>query len=618
METTENLAVVMTEIDNRVVIDGCNTVSALFWKRVTELGDKVVIREKDFGIWNEFSWGDFGEQARLAGLGLKALGLQRGDICSVASEINKEWMFADLGIIGVGGVTNGVYPTDAASQVEYLINDSGSKFYFVEDEEQLDKVLEVRERTPTLEKTIIFDMEGLRNLDDGHCMSFEALLDLGRAYGEQHPDVWAKEIAAADPEDLMVLVYTSGTTGMPKGSMVSQRNMMFMMETLQTAYGILDTDEQLGFLPLAHIAGRVFYTFSPMESCSVVNIVESLETTVQDQQEVAPTVNFAVPRVWEKQYSTISIKLKEATALGRIAYDKAMAIGLRVANYQKECKPVPLIWQALFFLADRLVFKNIKQLLGINESRWLSTGAAPIAPELIDWYWAMNTPMYEVYGQTECTALATANRADAFRIGSVGKAIPGVDVKISDQGEILIRSPGVIRGYWNNPEKTAETIRDGWLYTGDVGRIDDDGFVYILDRLKDIIITAGGKNITPSEIENQLKFSPYMSDAVVVGDARPYLTCLVMIDHENVTKFAQDNDVPFTNYASLCHTQAVKDLIWREIERVNLKFARVETIKKFRLIDQLLDPEDEELTPTMKLKRRVVNVKYSHLIDSMY
>ncbi len=618
METTENLAVAMTEIDNRVVIDGCNTVSALFWKRVTELGDKVVIREKDFGIWNEFSWGDFGEQARLAGLGLKALGLQRGDICSVASEINKEWMFADLGIIGAGGVTNGVYPTDAANQVEYLINDSGSKFYFAEDEEQLDKVLEVRERTPTLEKTIIFDMEGLRNLDDEQCMSFEALLDLGRAYGEQHPDVWAKEIAAADPEDLMVLVYTSGTTGMPKGSMVSQRNMMFMMETLQTAYGILDTDEQLGFLPLAHIAGRVFYTFSPMESCSTVNIVESLETTVQDQQEVAPTVHFAVPRVWEKQYSTVAIKLKEATVLGRFAYEKALAIGTRVADYRKRFKPVPPLWRTMFFLADRLVLKNIKQMLGINDSRWLSTAAAPIAPDLIDWYWAIGQSMYEVYGQTECSALATANTPDAFRIGSVGKAIPRVDVKISDAGEILIRSPGVIQGYWKQPKKTAETIRDGWLYTGDVGRIDDDGYVYILDRLKDIIITAGGKNITPSQIENQMKFSPYISDAVVVGDKRPFLTCLVMIDHENVTKFAQDNDVPFTNYTSLCHTRPVKDLIWQEIERVNLKFARVESIKKFRLIDQLLDPEDEELTPTMKLKRKVVNVKYSDLIDSMY
>ncbi len=618
MEAKEDLALMDREPDNKVVIDGCSTVSGLFWKRVTELADKVVIREKDFGIWNEYTWADFGEQARLTGLGLKSLGLERGDICSVGSEINKEWMFADLGIIGAGGVTNGVYPTDAPNQVEYLINDSGSRFYFAENEEQLDKVLEVRARTPTLEKIIIFDMEGLRSLDDDQCMSFAALLELGREYGEQHPDAWTREIEAADAEDLMVLTYTSGTTGMPKGSMISQRNMMFMMATLQSAYGISNTDEQLAFLPLAHIAGRVFYTFSPMESCSTVNIVESLETTVQDQQEVAPTVHFAVPRVWEKQYSTITIKLKEATALGRFAYEKALAIGYRVAGYRKRFQPVPVHWRTMFFFADKLVFKNIRQLLGINDSRWLSTAAAPIAPDLIDWYWAMGKPMYEVYGQTECTALATANTPDAFRIGSVGKPISRVDVRISDEGEILIRSPGVIRGYWNQPEKTAETIRDGWLYTGDVGRIDDDGYVYIIDRLKDIIITAGGKNITPSEIENQLKFSPYMSDAVVVGDARPYLTCLIMIDHENVTKFAQDNDVPFTNYTSLCHTQAVKDLIWGEIERVNSKFARVETIKKFRLIDQLLDPEDEELTPTMKLKRKVVNVKYSDLIDSMY
>lgn len=618
METTEDLALMEGKSDNKVIIDGCSTVSGLFWKRVTELADKVVIREKDFGIWNEYTWADFGEQARLTGLGLKSLGLQRGDICCVGSEINKEWMFADLGIIGVGGVTNGVYPTDAPNQVEYLINDSGSRFYFAEDEEQLDKVLEVRERTPTLEKIIIFDMEGLRNLDDDQCMSFAALLELGREYGEQHPDAWTREIEAADAEDLMVLTYTSGTTGMPKGSMISQRNMMFMMATLQSAYGISNSDEQLAFLPLAHIAGRVFYTFSPIESCSTVNIVESLETTVQDLQEVAPTVHFAVPRVWEKQYSTIAIKLKEATALGRFAYGQALAIGYRVAGYRKRFQAVPLLWRILFFFAEQLVFKHIRQLLGIDGSRWLSTAAAPVAPDLIDWYWAMGRPMYEVYGQTECTALATANTPDAFRIGSVGKPISRVDVKISDEGEILIRSPGVISGYWNQPQKTAETIRDGWLYTGDVGRIDDDGYVYIIDRLKDIIITAGGKNITPSEIENQLKFSPYMSDAVVVGDARPYLTCLIMIDHENVTKFAQDNDVPFTNYTSLCHSREVKDLIWGEIERVNSKFARVETIKKFRLIDQLLDPEDEELTPTMKLKRKVVNVKYSDLIDSMY
>ncbi|MDP7145077.1 MAG: AMP-binding protein [Pseudomonadales bacterium] len=601
-----------------VRIDGCDTVSRLFWQRVTGQGDKLAMREKDFGIWNEYDWQSFGQFARLAGMGLKSLGLQRGEVCSIASEVNKEWLFADLGVICAGGVTNGVYPTDSPTQVEYLINDSRTRFYFAEDEEQLDKVLEVRDRTPSLEKIIILDMEGLRHLDDAMCVSFDELLELGKAHDELHTQMWCDEIDQASPEDLMVLTYTSGTTGPPKGAMITQKNMLFMMQTLQRCYGIRPSDEQLAFLPLAHVAGRMFYTFAMIESCSVINLVESLETITSDQQEVAPTIHFAVPRVWEKQYSTIAIKLKEATAFGRLAYNLALSIGTRAAGYRKQNIKIPFPLNLLNLIADQLVFKNLRRLLGIDQCRWLSTAAAPIAPDLIDWYWCIGKPMYEVYGQTECTGLATANYSHDLRIGSVGKAVDDVEVTLSENDEILIKSPGIIKGYWNNPDKTAETIRQGWLYTGDVGRVDEDGFVYIVDRIKDIIITAGGKNITPSEIENQLKFSPYISDAVVVGDKRPYLTCLVMIDHENVEKFAQDNDVPFTNYTSLCHTQAVRDLVWQEIERVNLKFAKVETIKKFHLIDQLLDPEDDELTPTMKLKRKVVNEKYIDLIDDMY
>ena len=605
-------------VTSEILVDGCATIPALFQKRVADHGTKVAIREKDFGIWNEYTWADWGMRARLVANGLKALGLERGDVCSVAAEVVKEWLFADLGIICAGGVTNGVYPTDSPTQVEYLINDSGTRFYFAEDEEQLDKVLEVRERTPTLEKVIIFDMEGLRKLDAPMCMSFDALLDLGRDYGAENPDVWDEEIAAAAPGDLMILTYTSGTTGPPKGAMISQGNMMFMVRTLQDSYGISDDDEQLGFLPLAHVAGRMFYTFVVIEAGSVVNLVENPETMVQDIQEVSPTIHFAVPRVWEKQYSAVQIKLKEATALGRWAYNRAIALGERRAVHLKEGRAVPTALRGVFFLADQLVLRNVRRLLGIDECRWLATAAAPIAPDLIDWYWALGKPMYECYGQTECSGIATANVPGDFRIGSVGKSTEGVDVALAEDDEIVIRSPGVIQGYWNKPEKTADTIRQGWLHTGDVGRIDDDGFVYIIDRMKDIIITAGGKNITPSEIENQLKFSPYITDAVVVGDRRPYLTCLVMIDHDNVTKFAQDNDVPFTNYTSLCHAQPVVDLVGREVEAVNTKFARVETIKRFRLIDQLLDPEDDELTPTQKLKRKVVNEKYADLIDGMY
>jgi len=601
-----------------VRVDGCDTVPQLFIHRVREHPDKVALREMDFGIWNEYRWRDWEEQARFLGLGLKALGLQRGDVCSVAAEIRLEWMVADLGVLCVGGIVNGVYPTDAAAQVEYLINDSGTRFYFAEDEEQLDKVLEVRKSTPTLSKIIIFDMKGLRALNDPQCISLQQLQELGRKYESEHPDAWQREIMAVRAEDVAILTYTSGTTGKPKGAIISHRNILFQADAIQHALGITDQDEQLGFLPLAHVAGRMFYTFCGIRAGSTVNMVESLETTFENQQQVAPTLHFAVPRVWEKQYSLVTIQLKEGTALGRTAYAVAIKFGRKAAAYRQRGERLPPWLWLPWWLSDWLVLRNIRRLLGIDRARCLATGAAPIAPELIEWFWALGRPMYEVYGQTECSGLATSNMPGATRIGSVGRAIKGVELSLSAEGEVLIRGPGVIRGYWNLPEKSASTLRDGWLHTGDVGRIDEDGFVYILDRLGDLIITAGGKNITPSEIENQLKFSPFVSDAVVIGDKRPYLTCLVMIDHENVTRFAQEKDVPFTNYASLCHAQEVQDLIWDEIEKVNGRFARVETIRKFRLIDQLLDPEDEELTPTMKLKRKVVNRKYIDLIEAMY
>ncbi len=594
------------------------SVPKIFENRVAEFKDKVCIREKDYGIWNEYTWADWGEQAQLVGLGLKSLGLDRGDVVSIASEINKEWMFADLAAVCMGAICNGVYPTDAPNQVEYLINDSGTRFYFAEDEEQLDKVLEVRERTQTLEKIIIFDMEGLRNLKDDTCMSLDQLIELGRNFRKHHPDVWSEEVHKAKPDDVMILTYTSGTTGPPKGAMITQSNMLFMMSCIQYCLPIGSGDRQLGFLPLAHIAGRMFYVYSVIEATSEVHLVEDLGTMATDIAEVQPTVHFAVPRVWEKLHSNVMIMRNESTFLGRIAYDLALRVGTQRANYLKVNDRVPILLTIQYLILETLVLRNVRRLLGIDKCRWLSTAAAPIAPELIDWYWSIGKPMYELYGQTECTGIATCNLENEHRIGSVGKAVHGIEIELSEQNEILIRSPGVIKGYWNNPEKTADTIQQGWLYTGDVGRIDEEGYIYIVDRMKDIIITAGGKNITPSEIENQLKFSPYITDAVVVGEARPYLTCLVMIDHENVMQYAQERDVPFTNYTSLCHTQAVQDLIGVEVEKVNGRVARVESIKKFRLIDQLLDAEDEELTPTQKLKRKVVHEKYSELIEEMY
>ena len=595
-------------------VDGCTTIPALFWKKSRERGDATAMREKDFGIWRSISWAQYGERARRVGIALRRLGLQRGDVVSVLSENVPEWLYTDMAVMGMGGITNGVYTTDSARQLEYLVRDSATRFLFVENEEQLDKILEVRANCPTLRKVVVFDMDGLADFSDPQVMSFDDLL----AAGEGDHALWEAEVAMARPEDGAVLIYTSGTTGAPKGALMSHRNMIYQVSKSEALIDLSPADQLLSFLPLCHIAERKFSVMYSLKTGATINFAERPDTVPENIREVAPTFFFAVPRIWEKFYSEISIRMSEAIWIGRRAYDLAIKIGYRVADLKLAGKPVPASLALAFRIADRTVLRNIKIWLGLDRARILGTGAAPVSPELIRWYLALGLEMREIYGQTECCGLATVMPARK-KLGSVGLAMPDTEVRLSEQGEILVRGPHVFKGYLNNPEKTAETVdRDGWLHTGDVGSIDADGYVKITDRIKDIIITAGGKNITPSEIENQLKFSPYISDAVVIGDRRKFLSCLVMIDHENVVKYAQDRNVPFTHYASLCAAQEVKDLIWGEIEKVNRTVARVESIKAFRLIDTLLTAEDEELTPTMKLKRKHVNEKYAPLIDQMY
>ncbi|MBE7637911.1 AMP-binding protein [Sneathiella sp. P13V-1] len=600
------------------LIDGYDTTIKLFWDRVQKFDQKIAMREKDLGIWRSITWAEYGRKARSVGLGLVSLGLKRGEVVSILSENNPEWLYFDMGILGVGGVSNGVYTTDSAKQVEYLCIDSSTKYFVAENEEQLDKILEVRGNLPDLRKIIVLDMDGLRDFSDDMVISVDDLYALGEAYHKEQPSFWEEEIAKSQASDLAILIYTSGTTGPPKGAMIAHRNLMFQISNQTPLVGFGPDDEQLSFLPLCHIAERAFTIFLPLFSGSVVNFVEGLDTVPENIREVSPTIFFAVPRIWEKFYSAIMLQLSDATTLQKMAYKMAIDAGGRIADCKLEGKTPGAVDRIKFWIGDHLVLKNLKRFLGLDRAHYLGTGAAPISPDLIKWYLSLGLDMYEVYGQTENVGLATSNLPDRFKIGTVGAAAPNTEVSISEQGEILLRGPHVFMGYLNKPEKTAETIVDGWLHTGDVGYIDNQGFVKITDRMKDIIITAGGKNITPSEIENQLKFSPYVSDAVVIGDKRKYLTCLVMIDQENVEKFAQDRDVPFTNFQSLCKAKEVEELIWSEVEKVNKNFAQVETIKKFRLIDEILTAEDDELTPTMKLKRSFVNKKYKELIDTMY
>jgi long-chain acyl-CoA synthetase len=538
---------------------------------------------------------------------------------AILSDNNKEWLFCDLGVLCAAGVSTGIYPTDSPAQVEYLLNDCNARFLFVENEEQLDKILAVRARTPSLQKIIVFDMEGLREFKDPQVMPLDELSALGEAYARDHAEEWERRIAIPKPTDVAIIVYTSGTTGPAKGALLTHSSIIFQGGVFKRiGLDILETDEALNFLPLCHVAERFGGCYNHIASMHVVNFAEAPDTVPQNLREVAPHLLLAVPRVWEKLYSGITIALKEGTWAGRLAYRAAIGLGMKASAYELEGKPVPALLRAARTVGDWLVLKNIRVMLGLDRIRYAATGAAPISPDLIRWYWALRIRMYEVYGQTESAGLATANYPGQIKIGSIGMAAPGMQLKLSPEGEILLRGPHLFAGYLNKPEKTAEALRDGWLHTGDVGYIDNQGFVRITDRMKDIIITAGGKNITPSEIENQLKFSPYISDAIVIGDKRSYLTCLVMIDHDNVVKFAQDRDVPFTNYASLCRAPEVVELIGKEVEAANKKLARVETIKKFKLIDQMLTAEDEELTPTMKLKRSLVEKKYRELIDSMY
>ena len=600
-----------------IEVAGCDTVPKLFHLRVAEWGARTAFREKRLGIWRAASWRDYGDRAKWTGLGLVSLGLQRGEVVSILAETMPEWLYADMGVMGAGGVSNGIYPTDAAKQVEYILNDSGSRFLFVENEEQLDKYLEVRERCPLLRKVIVFDLEGLAGFRDPQVISFDELLALGRNHEANHPGLWDELVDAAEPEELALLVYTSGTTGPPKGAMLCHRNVLFQIGNSDAFIPLQEGGEQLAFLPLCHIAERTFTVFLPLRSGAVANFAESIETVPDNVREVAPTLFFAVPRIWERFYSGIVIRMKEATWIGRLAYAWAVRLGLAVAERRLEGREPSAGLALMFKIADRLVLENIKRSIGMHRVRYASTGAAPIAPDLIKWYHALGIDMREVYGQTENCGLATG-MPDRIKLGTVGVAAPRTELRLSPEGEILLRGPHVFMGYYNRPTKTAETVRDGWLHTGDVGFLDNEGYLKITDRMKDIIITAGGKNITPSEFENLLKFSPYVSDAVVIGDQRKFLTCLVMIDYDNVAKYAQDANVTFTDFGSLCRTREVQDLIWSEIEKVNSGFARVETIKKFRLIEHQLSAEDDELTPTMKLKRKFVNEKYKELIESMY
>ena len=606
-------------VRDELLFDGADTPPKLFARRAREWAEEPALRAKHRGIWASVSWREYFERAAAVGHALLALGVMPGEVVSVLAENRPEWLYVDLGAQCFGIIGNGVYPTSAPEQLEYLLIDSDTRVLVVEDDEQLDKALAVRASCPRLLRIVVIEMRGLRKLSDPGIMTFDALLRLGVEARAKAPAAFEAAIAATAPDDIAFLVYTSGTTGRPKGAMITHRNMIFQMRAAATLAPMKRGMKTLSFLPLCHIAERDGTLAYPLAFGNIVHFPESSATIAQDLREVAPDTIFAPPRFWEKLYSQVVLFMQEAVPVARWAYRQAIAAGMEVAAHRLAGTPVPASLARRYGWLSRIGLANVRRYLGLQNLENALTGAAPVPPDLVRWFMALGIDLREAFGMTETSGTVTIMPRDAIRIGFAGRAAPDVELRCLDSGELLVRGPNVFAGYWRQPELTRAAIdAEGWLHTGDVAEIDADGYVGVRDRLKDILITSGGKNITPSTIESLLKFSPYLSDAVVIGEARHYLTCLVMLDQDNVAQYAQDRQVPFTDYRSLARAEAVVGLVAAEIDAVNAKLARVETIKDFRIIDVLLAPEDEELTPTMKLKRRVIERKYAALIESMY
>ena len=594
------------------------TVPEIFKQTAEKYGDRVAMRKKEYGLWHDISWNEFYRDVRYIGSALISMGLKKGECVSIIGDNCPEWAIIDLGIQCVGGVAVGVYSTNAWPQVEYVVQNSESGCFFVENEEQLDKWLQFRDKAPFLKKVIVWDLEGLRHFEDPMVMTYDAILELGRETVEKEPDLFENRMNEVTHEDLSVLIYTSGTTGPPKGAMLTHRNVTWMGRAIVEDNPVYDTDEVMSFLPLCHIFERLFSVFAQITHGYTVNFIESLDTVTDNMREISPTVGYAVPRIWEKYMSAVYIRMSDATWFKRLVFGIAYKIGKKRATLRMNFKDVPSYLEILFQIAYFMVFRKLKERLGFDRLRIAYSGAAPIAPDVLHFFQSIGVNLVEGYGQTEDTGVTCVSPSGKVKFGTVGPPLPGTEVKIAEDGEILVKSPSVFKGYYGNPKETEETIKDGWLYSGDVGEIDEDGYLKITDRKKDIIVTAGGKNITPQYIENKLKASPYINDAVIIGDKRKFISCLVMIDEDNVVKYAQDNKIQFSTYKDLTQSPEIIKFIQDEMNKVNETLSRVEQVKKFTILPKKLYEEDGEVTPTMKVKRKYVNEAFGDLIEAMY
>ncbi len=580
--------------------------------------ERIALRRKDFGIWHDIHWSEYLEKVKQVALGLHALGVKRGDHVSIIGENKPEWLYCALGTMSLGATFVGVYTTNPPAECEYVVGHSESVVYMCEDEEQFDKALVFRSRTPHLRKLIVWDMEGLKHFEDPMLMSLDDLFALGKKTGEENPNLFEELVAGGKGEDIGGIIYTSGTTGPPKGAMLSHEGYLWVGKQASLITQTKKDDETISFLPLNHVYEQIFDMMVHLTVGHIVNFTENTDTVTMDMQDVSPTLFHAVPRIWEKYYSSIVLKMDDATWFKRTCYKIALKVGAQYNTKKLSGQSMSVFLKLAYWSAYFVVFRKLKKRLGFDRVRLGFSGAAPISHNILKFFQSIGIPIREGYGMTETTGITHMSDVVNFKLGTVGKALPETEVKIAEDGEILVKHKGIIKGYYRDEENTKEALVDGWMHTGDVGEIDEEGYLKITDRKKDLIITAGGKNIAPQYIENMLKFSPYINDAVIIGDKRKFISALIVIDEENVVKFAQDNKVQYTTFASLTKTPEVVNLIQTEINKVNEQVARVENIRKFRILDKKLYTEDGEVTPTMKVKRKAINAQFKDVIESMY
>ncbi|PUA98185.1 long-chain acyl-CoA synthetase [Acidovorax sp. 107] len=592
------------------------TLPQMLRERARTDAQRIAIRQKDFGIWKPFTWAQYHQRASHFGLGLRALGLPAGGHVGVISENRIEWVLAQMGAGLVGAVTVGVYPTSPTNEVSYVVGHADIEIMVCEDQEQTDKLLAALPELPRLKKIVVMETKGLRSFAPEvrqFITTFDEVEKLGAASDQQA--VINDALARQTLDDVGLMIYTSGSTGKPKGAMISYRNIRGVVPGIVDRLELSQGTTHLSYLPLCHVAEQMLTSFVPMYIGSQVNFGESIRTVQEDLREVAPTMFLGVPRIWEKLHAAIHIKLQETGGLRRALFHKAYNVCKPLADKPRSA------WSAtdkLTFAASYwLVFRALQNFIGLRNAHVALTGAAPIPPDVVRFFRVLGVPLIEVYGLTESTGMVTGHRLDHVVVGTVGVPTLGVEHRIADNGELQLKGDMVFAGYYKNPEATASSIVGGWLHTGDVVR-EEQGQIKIVDRLKDIMITAGGKNLTPSEIENTMKGSPFIKECIIVAEARKFVGALVMIDYETVGKWAEARRIPFTHYRSLVEHPEVRGLIDAEINQGNQRLAQVSQIRKFHLLTKELDHDDGEVTATMKVRRSSIYKTYAAEIEALY